>query len=388
MSDDSTKHLFEALEEKKARLLREAAAEIERAMAEERAAIERLAAEAARLNLRLVSGDGRPVLPEQKAVTPAEPAKRAPTVPPSTIETPAAPASTAPTGPKTFGRLVELFRKSTAYVALRHNVRTNYDNAINRLVHDIGTDTALADLNKEVVASHYNSWVFGGKLSYSFTLMQRLRQLFIFGAAELDDVECQRLSGVLRHLKVPNYGGRTRVALTPDLVIRIRQKAHEKERPSIALAQALQYELRLSQRDVIGEWVPNDKADASSTIRIGGSTWQNGLLWEWVDANFILRFPKQGNVERAPIDLKHVTMVMEEISRLKQRPTSGPMILSEFNGFPYNSTDFRRWWRLIADAAGVDKEIRNMDVSRGRKKDEDAPPKQLEAALNRATEKQ
>jgi len=43
----------------------------------------------------------------------------------------------------------------------------------------------------------------------------------------------------------------------------IRAKAHEMGRPSIALAQAFQFELMLRQKDVIGEYVPIAEAGIS-----------------------------------------------------------------------------------------------------------------------------
>ena len=39
----------------------------------------------------------------------------------------------------------------------------------------------------------------------------------------------------------------------------IVEKAHEMRRDSIALAQAIQFETGLSQKDVIGEWVPESE---------------------------------------------------------------------------------------------------------------------------------
>jgi hypothetical protein len=34
-------------------------------------------------------------------------------------------------------------------------------------------------------------------------------------------------------------------------------------------------------------------------------------------------------------------------------PSKGPVIVSEFNNLPWKAIEFRRWWRKVADAAGL-----------------------------------
>ena len=47
--------------------------------------------------------------------------------------------------------------------------------------------------------------------------------------------------------------------------------------------------------------------------------------------------------------------------RRSHLPASGPVVLSEWSGIPWTAIEFRRWWRMCADEAGIPKTIRNMD---------------------------
>lgn len=137
----------------------------------------------------------------------------------------------------------------------------------------------------------------------------------------------------------------------------------------------------LSQKDVIGEWVPLSEVGASDIIKPSGDNlwsrrrnskggkWLPGLLWSQIDESLILRRrEKDGDIE---FDLKVAPMVLEElalysrtpIARLTRAalPTSGPMILCEVTGWPYLTAEFRRKWRILAKDAGVSDTIKNMD---------------------------
>lgn len=56
-----------------------------------------------------------------------------------------------------------------------------------------------------------------------------------------------------------------------------------------------------------------------------------------------------------------------ENPRRSDLPEKGPIILSEWSGIPWTAVEYRRWWRMCADEAGVPKNIRNSD---SRKNDE------------------
>src|ERR1051325_3046741 len=159
--------------------------------------------------------------------------------------------------------LVEQYRTDarSAYQQIRHRTKENYDSLIRRILKDCG-DLKLASLKKEDFEQLYETWKEGGKLAMAHSLVTMLRSMVSFGATVLEDGECLRLTVVLHRMKFEATKPRSeqgKPRLTAQHVIAIRAQAHKAERPSIALAQAFQFEARLTQKDVIGEWVPHSE---------------------------------------------------------------------------------------------------------------------------------
>jgi hypothetical protein len=82
--------------------------------------------------------------------------------------------------------------------------------------------------------------------------------------------------------------------LTAEQAVAVRKVAREHFGwPSIALAQALQFDLMLRQKDVIGEWVPRRGAGHQRRESTGAlestDKWLRGLRWSEVNENLILK---------------------------------------------------------------------------------------------------
>src|SRR4051794_21715738 len=80
---------------------------------------------------------------------------------------------------------------------------------------------------------------------------------------------------------------------------------------SIALAQALQFELMLSQKDVIGEWVPVGEPGESDVVH-DGQKWLRGLRWSNIDNKLILWHAAGSSERRIEVDLRTAPMILEE----------------------------------------------------------------------------
>ena len=211
------------------------------------------------------------------------------------------------------------------------------------------------------------------KIAIAHAMVGALRTLAGFGLTLLEDEECERLSLVLRKLKLPQYEPRTSV-MTAEQAIAIRGYARGQMRYSIALAQALQFELILRQKDILGEFIPVSEPGVSDVVvtkKRSGKTiaekWMRGLRWEEIDQNMILRHVTSKKSKVLEIDLKMAPMVIEELGTMDRSlfPASGPIIISESTGLPYHADDFRRKWRLIADMAGVPEDVQNRDSRAG-----------------------
>lgn len=247
---------------------------------------------------------------------------------------------------------------------LRFKSRENYLSLMRRLGQDCGSDL-LSDGGARWALRLHERWVGadGRKVAMGHSLVGMLRTLLTFGATILENRDCQRLKGILHDMRFSMPKSRVQ-RITAEQVIAIRAKAHELGKHSIALAQALQFECILRQKDVIGEWVPLAEPGESDIV-YQREKWLRGMRWSEIDRSGILRHTTSKRNKDVEVDLKLAPMVLEELARLPSVPTAGPVIIYEVTGIPYRSAQFRKVWRLVATAAGVPDAVFNMDSRAG-----------------------
>ena len=279
----------------------------------------------------------------------------------------------------TLRNLIEKYQNDpdSAFHGKRYEARQGKAALLKRIDKRFG-DVMLAEIAGRMILSWYKEWSDNGqKVSAGGAFIATLRTLFRFGAGLLDDRECARLAETLSSQSYKGTKPRE-VALSATQAIAIRQAAHERGWPFIALAQAIQFECTLRQRDVIGEWVPVKEpgvSDVIQTKKFKGEKktkkWITGIRWEKIDQNLILCHVTSKRNKKIEIDLKLAPMVLEEFQSMfgstdrAAMPASGPVILCEVNAWPYYNTEFRRKWRKVATAAGVPKHVKNMDTRAG-----------------------
>ncbi|WP_126257395.1 hypothetical protein [Bradyrhizobium sp. LVM 105] len=294
--------------------------------------------------------------------------------PPLTITAPAASSFDG-----TLGDLIRCYRSNeqSPFHKLKYAVQNNYVGMLNKIAADFGAHR-IADLSSDRVMQLYNQWAEGGKISMGHALAAKLRLLAGFGTTVLHDDDCTLFYARMRAMRFPVAEKRL-VAMTAEHAEALRAKAHELGWGSIALAQAIQFELRLRQAQVIGEWVPMSDP-APSAITWGNEKWIRGLKWSDLDDKLILRFPvidKRKRRKDMEIDLSSKMMVLEEMDKLPSIPSTGPMIICEATGRPYSNNEFRRKWRIAATKAGIPDNVRNADSVRAEgvqaTKEEDQP---------------
>jgi hypothetical protein len=203
----------------------------------------------------------------------------------------------------------------------------------------------------------------GYKVSMAHALITQLRIIVGFGATILDDAECRRIRSILSGLRFKTPKRRTKW-ITAVQADDIRDMAFGKGRAfyPFALAQALQFDCALRQKDVIREWVPLDDP-APSTIIDGSEKWVRGLVREEIDDDFVLRHQVSRNDKMLSFPLDWCEMVMEEWYAV---PKSGPLIVDPDTRLPYRAWKYRRVWRRLATEAKVPKDVWNMDSRAGR----------------------
>lgn len=250
----------------------------------------------------------------------------------------------------------------SAFRKLRYHSKCYYETLMGLIEREHGAEP-LTELKGRLFRRWHEAWSQGGKYAVAHGKIGMLRTLFSFGASILEDPECVRLKGVMSDLRFQMPKARTE-SLTAEQATAIRAMAHKKGRPSIALAQAFQFELMLRQKDVIGEWVPISEPGVSDTHH-KKFKWLRGIRWEEIDQNMTLVHVTSKRQKEIRVSLLSAPMVMEELALLGERPASGPIILSEMDGLPWDAVEFRRWWRSCATACGISKKVRNMDSRAG-----------------------
>ena len=173
-----------------------------------------------------------------------------------------------------------------------------------------------------------------------------LRRITQFGAA-IEMKDCTWIAMILESTKWEGAPKRS-VALELAHVEAVRAKAHEMGRPSLPHGTALQWELMLRQRDVIGEWEPYDvEGPVPPGPKINGRVWANGLTWADISDNLILtkRTTKTGAI--VSFDLTLLPMAMDEIGRVPKAKRIGPVILDEASERPYAENRYQQEWRKV-----------------------------------------
>lgn len=283
------------------------------------------------------------------------------------------------------GELIDAYQtdKVSTFHRLRYHVREGQKSTLRRLKESHG-QVALRDIKHRTLTEWHQEWSKDGKLSAAHRFIATVRTLCGFGASMLENEQCERISMVLHRMRFPHAPPRD-VHLTADQANVIRDVARSHFGwPSMSLAQALQFELLLRQKDVIGEWVPEIEP-GESAVHHDGKKWLRGVRWEEIDQNLILRHTTSKRQKVLEIDLKLAEMVVEElefligeqpliiVNDITKRvtinrdllPASGPIVICDVNGLPWTGNEYRRKWRKVATKAGVPKEVRSMDSRAG-----------------------
>ena len=268
--------------------------------------------------------------------------------------------------------------KDSPFHKLRYHSRRGYTRTLKRIVAKHG-ETALADIKVRTLIGWHQEWSAGGKISMGHGFIAMVRTIINFGATYYEDKDCERISGIL-HRQRFKMAKRRESFLTADQAIDVRNRALATGLASVALAQAFQFEGTLRQKDIIGEWVPYEEP-GTSEVHHAGMKWLRGIRWTEIDTNLILRHETSKREKEIVIDLKLAPMVLEELARSypgsvdvtmqgitvrrELLPASGPIIVNQRLGRPFNDTTFRIAWRKIAKEAGVPASVWNMDTRAG-----------------------
>lgn len=266
----------------------------------------------------------------------------------------------------TIASLVQAYRTDpdSSYQKIRYNTRQFYDSTCKALIKDLG-HKRITEITARDLLRWHEGYLSSGKIAMAHHIIGMLRTISTFGATLLCLRDCRELKVMLGDMRFKSPKPREE-RLTAAQIVEIRKAAHKLGKPSIALAQALQFEMTLRQKDVIGEWIPISEPGLSA-VTSGNEKWLRGLDWKEIDANWICKHVTSKRQKEIVVNLRLAGMAVEEFKRSDRSafPASGPIIIDEKTQLPYYAHDFRRAWREVAEAAGIPRSIRNMDTRAG-----------------------
>jgi hypothetical protein len=258
--------------------------------------------------------------------------------------------------------------EQSRYQKLRYRSKENYRTFLNLIAREHGHEL-VADIKGRQAIGWHEHWSKNRGVSMAHQLMGMLRTILTFGATILDDADCRAAKVLLADMRFEMGKPRTTI-LTYEQAEAVRRVAHDKGWHSVAFAQALQFDLTLRQKDVVGEWVPQSEPGISDVL-YGYNKWLRGLRWEEIGDNLVLDHITSKRLKVVEPNLRLAPMVMEELQRLgfngdrSSLPQSGPIIIPEGKNVPYFNNAFRRKWRACANATGLPKKVYNMDSRAG-----------------------
>ena len=269
----------------------------------------------------------------------------------------------------TLGSLIRLYQqtKESPYFEVKSNTRVMYDESLAVLEKSVGTRRLEKVTGLDIRRWHakLKEPAADGKPERprrAYKAIQLLRIVIGFGVV-MNIAECFRLKTVLEEMRFHVPRGRT-AAISFEQTKAICELAISKGLLSIALAQALQFELTLRQIDVIGRW-EDVETKGTGGIVDRGQRWRDGLLWSDIDERGILTKTTSKTGKVAEHDTMQYPFLREIIDRVPVEKRFGPVIKSEATGLPYRHRYFTGQWRKIASEAGVPKELWNRDSRAG-----------------------
>ena len=189
-----------------------------------------------------------------------------------------------------------------------------------------------------------------------------LRVIFSYGTAERLP-GCSAAREILTMLKFKAPKART-AKMTYEYARAIVVSAIERDRPSIAMTQAIQWATTLRRINVIGAWLPLKEDEEPSGIVRGRTRWTGPTVNQLsADRVFTLDATAKGGPATSH-DLKECDLCALAFEHY-QIPEVGPLIVSEVTGLPYRENYFATDWREIANAVNVPNEVWSMDSRAG-----------------------
>jgi hypothetical protein len=268
--------------------------------------------------------------------------------------------------------LVDIYQTDpdSRYHGIRYKNRIGITNMLKRIVVACGT-WKLAEMGARDFKRLYEGfrWPDGKSgrqlIATAYDVMNITRMVIKHGSVYEVDPNCSRLKAILHDMTFEKGKSGTEIVTlkqSEDLVA----AAHAAGLHSIALAQELQRNLGIRQKDAIGEWVPTAEPGISVII-YRKLKWIAGISWDEISNDFILthKMSKSRTGKVIEFDLKLYPTVMAELLRVPEDQRHGAVVKSESTGQPWFQQNFARNWRILARKVKIPEAVKNKDNRAG-----------------------
>lgn len=270
--------------------------------------------------------------------------------------------------------LISLYRKTpeSSYFSVKHNTRKMYDWNLDLLEDEVGDRRldCLTGIDFRRWYKHFKAPVEEGapeRKRRAYGAIQLLRIIIKFGVTcdvlQCAD-DCVRLNSIIKEMGFEQPKAR-REKITFAQVQAFCKYAAANGRLSLAIAQAIQFELTMRQIDVIGYWEPLQDGENQQGIIDRRQRWSGGLLWNHIDADGVLEKETTKTGQEAVHDTTAYPFLRQYLDMVPIAQRIGPIVKDEKSGLPYRQRYFIDQWREIADAVGIPKNVWNMDSRAG-----------------------
>jgi hypothetical protein len=205
-----------------------------------------------------------------------------------------------------------------------------------------------------------------------------LRTILRFCAA-LRHKDCKQLADELEEVRFEK-GGAREGELTYEHAVAFLRTASELGGRGIippwkalymSIGVAAQFELLLRQKDIIGEW-PATAADLEAAVRRGaarhdynGEAWVGYFTWERIPGwRWRTKTSKSKYRAARDFDLTQHSMLFPLLEQVPHEERTGAIVKGE-GDLPARESTYRKWFREIADPAGIPKAVWLMDSRAG-----------------------
>jgi hypothetical protein len=268
----------------------------------------------------------------------------------------------------TIGSLAQLYKSDpeSGFQYIKANSQANYSEWLTIVEKTIG-HLRISFVPAKYFRTCFEGWVKPAKEGgpererRAYGCIQMVRVLLDYGI-QADLPACRKLRDAMEKIRFPTRAPRDETMLYAQAKAVVEMCLRENNK-SMALAQAIQWDTMMRQRDVIGQWrfEPEDHQLKPGEIRKGKLVWSGLTIDKIVPGGLLeVRTSKKGQPVLHLID--ECKLVMHVIPFIDRSVPNAPVAVTS-QGQPWGDhRAFGKAWRRYADKAGLPKTVWNMDA--------------------------